>query len=231
MRAVLIPVKDLRLAKQRLAPWLPQSARTELAAAMMEDVFAAVAAARGFDAVFVVSNYAPVLKQATLRGWQTLCEERQLSESDSVDRASRELAARGVRSVLRLPIDIPLVTDTAIEELFAAAEHAACVIVPSHNGTGTNALLRTPPDLFPSHFGPQSLSKHLAEAQNAGAKMRVIENPQLALDVDDAEDLHTLMALIPPHTATGRWLKLLGAEALQARDAARISRPQAGQAT
>jgi 2-phospho-L-lactate guanylyltransferase len=206
MRAVLLAVKDLRLAKQRLAPCLPQSARTGLAAAMMEDVFTAVASARGFDAVFVASSSALVLERASSLGWQALPEAQQISESDSVDRASRELAARGVSSVLRLPIDVPLVTAADIEELFAASKSAACVLVPSRDGRGTNALLRTPPGLFPSHFGPDSLRQHLEEASAAGAEAQIIKNARLALDVDDADDLRALIANCPAHTATGRWL-------------------------
>jgi 2-phospho-L-lactate guanylyltransferase len=115
------------------------------------------------------------------------------------------MTARGVSSVLRLPIDVPLVTAADIEELFAASKSAACVLVPSRDGRGTNALLRTPPGLFPSHFGPDSLRQHLKEARAAGAEVLMIKNARLALDVDDADDLRALMAICPAHITTGRW--------------------------
>ncbi|MGD0271297.1 MAG: hypothetical protein ABSB14_19670, partial [Candidatus Sulfotelmatobacter sp.] len=41
---ILIPVKNLSAAKQRLAAVLDQPARTELAQAMLQDVVAAIAA-------------------------------------------------------------------------------------------------------------------------------------------------------------------------------------------
>jgi 2-phospho-L-lactate guanylyltransferase len=61
--------------------------------------------------------------------------------------------------------------------------------VPSRDGTGTNALLRTPPELFPSRFGAESCAKHLAEARARGAEIRVFRNARIELDIDEVEDL------------------------------------------
>lgn len=211
MRAVLIPVKDLTCAKQRLAPVLAQKERTALAAAMMEDVFAAVAAVRGIDAVFVVSNCDTALERARSMGWEVIREQQQVSESDSVDRASQMCAAQGVDSVLRLPIDIPLLLASDVEEVLAAARPApACVLVASRDGMGTNALLRTPPGLFRSHFGPDSLRKHLAEAATKGAQAFVLRNARIELDVDDEDDLRTLAARADVRGATREWLRRVG---------------------
>ncbi|HEV8383247.1 MAG TPA: 2-phospho-L-lactate guanylyltransferase [Candidatus Acidoferrales bacterium] len=211
MRAVLIPVKDLTRAKQRLAAMLSQAARTALATAMMEDVFSAVAAARGLDAVFVVSNYGPALERARSLGWSMIRERRQISESDSVDRASRRCVANGVTSLLRLPIDIPLMQPADVEAVLTAAGRApATVLIPSRDGTGTNALLRTPPALFPSHFGPLSLRKHLAEAQKKCAGICVLRNPRIELDVDDEDDLRVLAAEANLRGATCQWLRRAG---------------------
>jgi 2-phospho-L-lactate guanylyltransferase len=211
MRAVLMPVKDLACAKQRLAPILAQKERTALAAAMMEDVFSAVAAVRGIDAVFVVSNHGPALERARSLGWEVIRERHQVSESDSVDRASRTCVARGVDLLLRLPIDIPLLLASDVEEVLAAARPAhACVLVASRDGTGTNALLRTPPGLFRSHFGPHSLDKHLAEAAAKGARAIVLRNTRIELDVDDEDDLRTLAARVDVRGATRAWLRRAG---------------------
>lgn len=211
MRAVLIPVKDLSCAKQRLAPLLAQKDRTALAAAMMEDVFRAVAAVRGLDAVFVVSSYAPALDRAKSMGWEVIRERQQVSESDSVDRASRTCAAKGVDLLLRLPIDIPLLLASDVEEILAAARPApACVLVASRDGTGTNSLLRTPPELFRSHFGPHSFDKHLAEAAAQGATTCMLRNARIELDVDDEEDLRTLAARADVRGATRAWLQRAG---------------------
>ncbi len=211
MRAVLIPVKDLSRAKQRLASMLSQPERTALATAMMEDVFAAVAAARGLDAVFVVSNHGPALERARSFGWTLIRERRQISESYSVDRASRACTAKGVTSLLRLPIDIPLLRPADVEAVLTAAGRApATVMVPSRDGTGTNALLRTPPTLFRSHFGPNSLRKHLAEARRKGAAVCVLRNARIELDVDDEEDLRALALSTEVQGVTRKWLRRAG---------------------
>src|SRR5208282_5943785 len=113
----------------------------------------------------------------------------------SVDAASRICSARGVTALLRLPIDIPLVRSEDIEAVLAACPALpGAVLVPSRTADGTNALLRTPPDLFPSHFGPESLRKHLDEARACGARIELLRNPQIELDVDDEDDLRALAA-------------------------------------
>ncbi len=210
MRAILIPVKDLARAKQRLAGLLTQEERIALARAMLEDVFAAVGAARRVDAVFVVSSDPLALALARGFGWEVLPEEFQVSESRSVDEASRLCEARGVRSLLRLPIDIPLIRPGDIEALLhTAREGPSVVVVPSRDGAGTNALLRTPPALFPSHFGPGSLQKHLDEARRAGAHVQMLRNPRIELDVDDAADLRAFLAAGDRETATRACLRRL----------------------
>jgi len=205
MQGILIPVKDLAQAKQRLAPALPQEARTLLARAMLEDVFAAVASVRPQVPVFVVSSDPHALSAARARRWECLVETRQLSESDSVDSASRQCAERGITALLRLPTDIPLVRAADIEDVLAASPAApGAVLVPSRSGDGTNALLRTPPGAFPSRFGPDSWRLHLEEAGRIGAEVCTLRRPRLELDVDDEADLRALAACqdLGGHTAT-----------------------------
>jgi 2-phospho-L-lactate guanylyltransferase len=100
-----------------------------------------------------------------------------------------------------------------IDELLAADRPSpGLVIVPSRDGTGTNAILRTPPTLFPSHFGSDSFRKHLAEAESARAQVTIRRNPRLELDVDDTSDLRVLLDQDLSATETGRWLRSSGVE-------------------
>jgi 2-phospho-L-lactate guanylyltransferase len=223
MKALLIPVKDLTRAKQRLAPWLAQSDRTALAEAMFEDFCATVTKARAMDRIFLISSFEPAIQRAEHYGWEVLRETSQESESASVDAASRICAERGVTSLARVPIDLPLVTAADIDSIFAHIRNApSAVIVPSRSGTGTNTLLRTPPALFRSHFGPNSFPKHLREAENLGAKCVILRNERLELDVDDWDDLETLAAHpdAAQAIATKRWLDRTGIGGGLRRDAA-----------
>jgi 2-phospho-L-lactate guanylyltransferase len=69
----------------------------------------------------------------------------------------------------------------------------AALIVPSREGTGTNAIIRSPADLFPSRFGPGSLALHKQEARAAGADCVIRENARIALDIDEPPDIEALM--------------------------------------
>lgn len=211
MRALLLPIKDLRQAKQRLAPLLNAEERLALAQAMLADTIRAVRGVRRAEKIFVVTNYNPAMQAAEANGWELLHEERQISESVSVDAASRHCTERGITSLLRLPLDVPLVQASDIDALLAVECAApAVVIVPSRDGTGTNAIRRTPPALFPSHFGSGSFAKHCGEAERAGAQIVVRRNTRLEMDVDDEADLRALVRWDLRGTETGAWLERSG---------------------
>jgi 2-phospho-L-lactate guanylyltransferase len=209
LRALLLPVKRRENAKSRLAPLLSQAQRQALMTAMIADGFAAARAATAPARVYVVTADAEIAALAEGFGWTVLRESEQTSESASVDAASLLCEADGVTALLRLPLDLPLVTGADIDAVFAAGETAEVVIVPSRDGTGTNAILRRPPTLFASSFGPDSLPKHMAAAARAGARLVLLENVHIGMDVDDEADLR---ALLPhaPGGATGAWLAASG---------------------
>ncbi len=211
MRALLLPIKDLRHAKQRLAGFLSPEERFGLAQALLADTLGAVRGICRADRVFVVTNYEPAMRAAQENGWEFLREEQQISESISVDAASRECEKRGITAVLRVPLDVPLAQASDIDDLLEVDCVApALVIVPSRDGTGTNAILRTPPTLFPSHFGSGSFAKHCDEAQRAGARILVRRNARLEMDVDDEADLRALVPRDLNATETGIWLRQSG---------------------
>src|SRR6266849_3364149 len=194
MRALLLPVKDLNNAKKRLMGVLTPQERFALAGAMLSDTLRAVRGVRRAEKIFVVTNYEPVMQMAEENRWEILREDQQISESHSVDAASRICQQRGVTGLLRLPLDLPLIQSSDIDELLIADCLApSLVIVPSRDGTGTKAILRTPPTIFPSHFGNGSFAKHLAEAERAQAQVLIRRNIRLEMDVDDESDLRALL--------------------------------------
>lgn len=193
---VLLPVKDLERSKQRLAGLLSPGERTRLVWAMLEDVCAAVRGCRLADRVVVVARDPDVASYAAGNDWEVFREAEQVSESRSVDWASRRLQEQGAEAVLRLPVDVPLVQCRDLDALLdPAARGPAAVLVPSRDGLGTNALLRSPPLMFPSRFGADSLQKHLREARLRRVEVLVRKMPRLALDLDLASDLLRFLRL------------------------------------
>jgi len=214
MRALLLPIKDLRHAKKRLTGVLRPEERFALAEAMLADTVRAVRGTNRAERVFVVTNYSPAMQIAVENGWEILREEEQISESHSVDAASKICEQLGIKGLLRVPLDVPLAQASDIDELLAIdCEEPALVIVPSRDGLGTNAILRMPPALFPSHFGEGSYAKHVGEAERIGVRVIFRRNPRLEMDVDDEADLRALLRNDLSGTETGRWLSKSGVEA------------------
>ena len=196
MKAILLPIKNPDNPKSRLSELMTLDDRRSLAWAMYADVARAIAASGTRASVFVVTGFEAAREHALSMGFEVLFENEQVSESESVDNASRILAARGFEAVLRLPGDIPLLRPHDVDELITAEiPTPGALMVPSFDGTGTNALMRTPPKLFPSRFGPNSLAHHKEEALRAGAACTVLENPRIALDIDEPSDLRRFMAM------------------------------------
>jgi 2-phospho-L-lactate guanylyltransferase len=194
MRALLIPVKDPTYAKTRLAGLLSEDERWRLAWSMFEDVSRAVVNAKQPDRVVIVTSFGLAVEHARKLGWEVLLEESQASESASIDWASRVLSDQGCESVMRLPADLPLVTPEDIDALLSVElDSPGALLVPSRDGTGTNAIIRTPPDLFPSRFGPNSLALHKQEAAQVGVECLIIENDRIALDIDEPDDVEVLL--------------------------------------
>src|SRR5262249_48622687 len=156
------------------------------AEAMLADTMRAIQGIRSEVRIFVITNYEPAVIAAREHGWEVLHETQQTSESASVDEASRSCVECGMTSLLRLPLDLPLVEAADLDTLLEIPIPApGMLIVPSRDGSGTNALLRTPPTLFRSQFGPGSFAKHTEEARRARAHVVVHRNPRLEMDVDD----------------------------------------------
>lgn len=207
MKAILIPVKVFAASKTRLAAHFSQTARADLAAALCEDFFRMMRQVKGADRIFVVSREPQALDAARVHGWETIVEAEQLSESHSVDAASRVCESFGVRACLRLPMDLPLATAADMEMILAAVEAPpSTILVPSRDGSGTNALLRTPPCLFPSHFGPNSFRQHLEEAERCGARVKILRSANLGCDVDEWDDLQALKGRASPGSQFARWM-------------------------
>ncbi len=210
MRAVLVAVKLASRAKRRLARFLTPEERIELAGLMFQHVASAISACRLAECRVVVGLEPRLESFDPGSGWEFLAEREQRSESASVDWASAQLENQGVRAVLRLPGDVPLLRARDVDTLLSRPLPCpGALMVPSRDGKGTNALLRTPPTVFEARFGPDSQRLHTAAARRAGVPLVVVRNPRLALDIDAPGDILDLCRTAPDCT-TARFLRWRG---------------------
>src|SRR5437763_5213311 len=106
----LVPVKELDLAKERLAPVLPPERRRALMLAMLEDVLAALAATPGLEGLAVVTVDAAARGLAARYRARIIETGARDGHSGAVAAAARVLAAQQCPGMLTVPGDIPLVT-------------------------------------------------------------------------------------------------------------------------
>jgi 2-phospho-L-lactate guanylyltransferase len=197
MRTVaILPVKSFGRAKQRLDAAVGQPDRGELAAAMVGDVLAALAAVPGLHEVVVVTAEPRAADAARRAGGHVVDDPVEAGQSAAAERGVDAALARGAERVLLVPGDCPALDPAEAGALLDGFAGAGVVIVPDRHGPGTNALRLTPPDVIVPSFGPGSLARHAARGAAAGAEVRVAPARSLELDVDTPGDLAALRAAL-----------------------------------
>lgn len=186
---ILIPVKNLEDAKQRLSPLLNAEQRREIARAMLEDVVETVSQCRHLAPAALVTGDHYAIALAGEFGLEVIEDEVNPGESGAIDMATRACEARGITTTLVLPADIPLIRAEEVEAIFAAAPDEGVVLAPSWDRRGSNAVLRRPASLIPLRFGNDSFEPHLEAATTTGKPCVVLTLPGISLDVDTPEDL------------------------------------------
>jgi 2-phospho-L-lactate guanylyltransferase len=185
----ILPIKTFDAAKQRLAEELDPSPRRALVEAMFSDVLVALRRAKLVDQMLVVSKD---------HGAQRIAGGYGAMVADDEDDGHNAAATRGIARALELgmdralliPGDCPVLDPTEIDDLIArSVQSPSVLIVPDRHGTGTNALLLTPPDAMAPSFGPGSHDRHTRNAAAAGVTAETVKVPSLALDIDTPEDL------------------------------------------
>jgi 2-phospho-L-lactate guanylyltransferase len=208
--AAILPIKSFPSAKQRLGGALDPGDRRQLAAAMVRDVLDTLAEAR-LDHVIVVTAEPLAAEAAQALGAVVVTDPVEAGQSAAAARGIAAAVEREAERVLLVPGDCPALHAAEVEHLLAREAGPRVVIVPDRHGTGTNALLLSPPEVIQPSFGPGSFARHAALARGAGAAIEVAELPSLCHDVDTPGDLAALRALLATRTdGAVRTRELLG---------------------
>jgi 2-phospho-L-lactate guanylyltransferase len=192
---ILVPVKNLSSAKQRLAAVLDQPARTALAQAMLHDVLTALHGWKTRPPVALVTSDPYAVKLGGEYKFEIFPDPDNPGETGAIEMATRICVERGADSTLVIPADIPLIQAWELEEIMKHAPAAGSVLVPAADGRGTNAAFRRPANLFPLRFGNDSFKPHHAAAKATGKPCVVLKLSGIAVDVDNPSDLQALISL------------------------------------
>lgn len=205
----VLPVKRFDAAKRRLGGGVEEERRQALVAAMLEDVLEAIGASRSIEKTIVVSGEPRAQTIAADAGAEIV--------PDPGDEGHVEAALAGIaraeqgeaRCVVLLPGDCPLLDPRELDRLLTGVPERYVAIVPDRHGTGTNALVLSPPGAIEPAFGEGSCARHVAAARKAGIPFAVEDLPSLALDLDTPADLVALTREAGPGRAR-RTARVLG---------------------
>jgi len=195
----VVPVKNTRYSKQRLAGILSAVQRQQLAHAMLDDVLAALTATAELSSIIVVTPDREAIAIAARRGVEISGERAAHGHTAAVTATAHRLQARGF-DLLTVPADIPLVRSQDIHELIAAHSDAFArqrhgfSIVPARDQRGSNAIVCSPAGAVPLRFGNDSFFAHVASAKDRGIEPMILRLPRIALDIDAPDDLALLLA-------------------------------------
>lgn len=188
----VVALKSSAEAKGRLSDVLTVEQRVWLAHLMFDNVISALHHARSIDNIAVITPETP--EALTLEPGITLFKDPGGDLNDAFSHAAQLLTQRGVKELLVLPADLPLLSGVEIDELIRRGRQSGLAIAPDKQGLGTNAVFVTLPTAFRFHFGIRSFIKHQAEAAVHGIDAQLVALPGLAFDIDEPQDLDMLLA-------------------------------------
>jgi 2-phospho-L-lactate/phosphoenolpyruvate guanylyltransferase len=190
----VLPVKRFAMAKRRLAVGIDEERREALVAAMLEDVLEAIGAARSIERTILVSGD-PIAQEIAAAASARVEVVPDPADEGHVVAARAGIAraeAAGSSCVALLAGDCPLLAPRELDGLLTGVPRRYAAIVPDRHGTGTNALVLSPPSAIEPAFGEGSCARHVAAARAAGIPFAVEEMASLGLDLDTPADLIAL---------------------------------------
>lgn len=195
MRGILlIPVKDLSNAKQRLAAALDQEHRSQLAEAMLRDVMTAAGSVRSRVDVALVTSDHRAQELAAEFEFLVIEDTRNESETAAIEMATAWSEAQDYDTTIVIPGDIPLARSEELHRVLDAAPEEGMVLVPAYDRRGSNCILRRPASIIPLRFGNDSFLPHCEAMQRTGKPLVILEMPGIGLDIDNPHELELLLA-------------------------------------
>jgi 2-phospho-L-lactate guanylyltransferase len=205
MKTVLLPVKNFKDAKQRLAPAFNAEKRAGLARAMLKDVLHVLGRARSAERVIVFTACDEVMEMAKPLGFEVVREKVVDGHSSAVNQMVDEMSSHCSR-ILSIAGDLPRLTPSDVDFALEAASEPI-TLIPSRDWTGTNGVVFLRPARIKMEYGDGSFRRHLSKAAAAGLHSDVMDLPGIAFDIDTPEDVRSFLDDPRKDSETWRYLR------------------------
>jgi len=181
---LLVPVKPLRDGKRRLSGVLTDTERLRLNERFLGRMLTVARDFPGLHRTTVISDGDDTLRLAKSLGAHALYTPA---------RGLNEALADGCRALVApmiiLPVDLPLIQSSDIEELAALGACHDVVICPDKRMSGTNGIFLAKHVAPKFRFGVDSFRLHQLEAKRCGVTPYLFINAHITMDVDLPADL------------------------------------------
>ena len=185
----IIPINNFNESFSRLSNVLNKKQREEMTQILATQVLDALTPIASVEKIIVLSNEIEWLSSFWNKKIVVLPEPDTEQFSKKIDNTAQWIQSQGVTAMLYLSIDLPYIQQEDIENLIS--QHISGLsIVEAKKDNGTNALILDLPTKMEFQFGPNSFSKHLAEARSKNINTTIVNIECLSLDLDDWNDLH-----------------------------------------
>jgi 2-phospho-L-lactate guanylyltransferase len=195
---MVVPVRSLRDGKRRLAPLLDVSQRSALVRWLLDHTLEQAARFPGMSRTLVVTSCAEVSVRVAKQGIRVVAESPPCGLNGALSQARSTVASLGGSRLLVVSCDLPLLDADDLEQLATAASDGRLALAPDRSGQGTNALCVAVSHAFDFAFGPNSFSRHRAQADVLGLETVSVRRRGLSFDVDLPHDLDELAAIMEP---------------------------------
>ncbi len=207
----VLPVKRFGEAKRRLAAGVEDERREALVAAMLEDTLEAIEESRSIERTIVVTGDPRAQEIVAASSAEVLPDPADEGHVVAALAGIARAEVDGATCVVLLPGDCPLLEPKELDRLLTGIPSSFVAVVPDRHGTGTNALVLSPPDAIQPAFGEGSCARHVASAREADLPFAVEQLPSLALDLDTPADVVALTRALASGSKRGRrTAKVLG---------------------
>jgi 2-phospho-L-lactate guanylyltransferase len=188
----VLPVKRFGAAKQRLAGGITGGQRRDLAEAMVADVLEAIGGSRAIERTVVVTGDPIAQELAAAAGAEVVPDPEDAGHVEAALAGIARAEVDGAERVVLLAGDCPLLDPRELDRLLTGVPGSYVGVVPDRHGTGTNALLLSPPNAIVPAFGEGSRNRHVEAARQAGVPFGIEELPSIELDLDTPADVIAL---------------------------------------